>query len=483
MNRIVIVGGGIAGLSIAHAIRAQEPGCEVLVLERGTQPGGNVRTEVIDGYTCEYGPDGFLDNAPATLKLVSEVGLDERICPSRDAARRRFIFLNGRLREVPTSPLAFLTTGLLSVRGKLRVAGEPFAKARPHDDETIRAFAARRIGREAADVLIDSMVSGIFAGDAAELSLRACFPRMWEMETEYGGLFKALLALRKRRKAGDPVGSPAGRLTSFKSGMEELIRGVAASLGPQVVRTSTSVFALRRGRGFRPYRPGTHSGYSLLTSDGTIEGDAIIFAGPSAAAADMVRPFDAPLAGLLSGIMTAPLVVVCLGYDESALAADRGPLNGFGFLVPRKEGVRSLGALWETTIYPNRAPAGKALLRVMIGGARDREAVELDDHSLVQTVRADLERTMGLRIVPEFVHVIRHTRGIPQYTIGHVDRLERIETLLATHPGLFLAGNSYRGVAINSCVTEAPAIAARALEYLREREMPNEAPRRSLAAS
>jgi oxygen-dependent protoporphyrinogen oxidase len=249
--------------------------------------------------------------------------------------------------------------------------------------------------------------------------------------------------------------------------MEELIRGVVAALGPKVVRTSTSVFALRRGRAFHS---SARSGYAVLTSDGAIEADAVVLAGPAPGAADMVRTFDAPLSTLLAGIASAPLAVVCLGYDEAALAADRGPLNGFGFLVPRREGVRILGALWETSIYPNRAPAGKALLRVMIGGARDCDAVHLDDHSLLETVRTDLERTMGLRIVPQLVHIVRHARGIPQYTVGHVDRLQRIDALLEAHPGLFVTGNSYRGVAINSCVAEAPAVAARAIAYVTRQE-------------
>jgi oxygen-dependent protoporphyrinogen oxidase len=169
------------------------------------------------------------------------------------------------------------------------------------------------------------------------------------------------------------------------------------------------------------------------------------------------------LAAALRRIPSAPLAVVCLGYDAAALAADRGPLDGFGFLVPRSENIRTLGALWETAIYPNRAPAGKALMRVMIGGAHDPGVVDLDDEALLALVRADLQVTMGLRIGPEMVRIIRHHRGIPQYTIGHLDRLARIETLLGGYPGLFVAGNSYHGVAINSCIAEAGGIAKRVL--------------------
>jgi len=179
----------------------------------------------------------------------------------------------------------------------------------------------------------------------------------------------------------------------------------------------------------------------------------------------LIAPFDATLASVIGGIATAGLAVVCLGYDERALTEDRGPLNGFGFLVPRSENVRILGALWETSIYPNRAPAGKALIRAMIGGALDPAAVNLSDANLLAAVRADLHRTMGVRIGPEFVRIVRHPRGIPQYTTGHVARLQRIDRLLQPHPGLFLAGNSYRGVAINSCIAEAGGIADRVLAH------------------
>ena len=189
------------------------------------------------------------------------------------------------------------------------------------------------------------------------------------------------------------------------------------------------------------------------------EAAAVVLAGPAHETADLVRVCAPAAADLLAGVHTAPLAVVCLGYHHAALAAERGPLDGFGFLVPRGEGPRILGALWESSIYPGRAPIGKALLRVMIGGATDPGAVELTDDELLATVRTDLHRTMGVSLEPELVHLTRHWRGIPQYTIGHQARLERIESALAPHAGLFLAGNSYRGVSVNACIEDAPRIA------------------------
>jgi protoporphyrinogen/coproporphyrinogen III oxidase len=464
--RIVIVGGGIAGLAAARAIRAQVPGAEILVLERSDRPGGNIRSQRIDGYLCEYGPDGFLDNAPATLEFVNDIGLSPALVPSRDEARRRYIFRNNRLHEVPLSPAAFVTTRLLSTASKLRVLAEPLSARAPRHDETILQFAQRHMGREAAQVLVGSMVSGIFAGDASHLSLRACFPKMHEMDSEYGSLVRAMLAKRRQKHASNGMGAPAGRLTSFTGGMEDLVLAAVDSLGP-MVRTNRRVIGLQhRSAGSGSPRLVGARAFSVMCEGQRIEADAVVLAGPSHEAADLVRDFAPVAAALLGAIDAAPIAVACLGYDAAALAADRGALDGFGFLVPRGEGPRILGALWETSIYPGRAPVAKALLRVMIGGALDPQAVDLPDEQLLSTVRDDLERTMGLHIAPEFVHLVRHRRGIPQYTIGHLSRLERIEIALAAHPGLFLAGNSYRGVSVNACIEDAGRIAAQVAAHV-----------------
>jgi oxygen-dependent protoporphyrinogen oxidase len=465
VTRIVVAGGGIAGLSIAHAIRRRDPTVDVIVLEGAARTGGNIQTETVDGYTCESGPDGFLDNAPDTLELVRHIGLEPRLQPSLDAARRRFIFADGRLHEVPLSPGAFLRSRLISARAKLRIAWEPFAGPRVESDESIHDFASRRIGHEAASTLVDPMVSGIFAGDPHALSLRACFPKMATLEDDHGGLFRALLATRRRRARSAGIGTPAGRLTSFRNGLSELPDALTRALGT-AVRTSTPVLSLSAPPDTRAQEAAGL--YTVSTTAGPIRADAVVLSGPAAESARMIRPFDATLASLLEGIPTAPLAVVCLGYDARALAA-RCPLDGFGFLVRRHPATRILGALWESSIYPNRAPAGKALLRVMLGGARDTDAVAMTDSELLATARRDLAHTMAVDAPPEFIRTVRHFRGIPQYVKGHLARLHRIETLMQIHPGLHLAGNSYRGVSINSCVAESGRIAGQVLTEIRRR--------------
>lgn len=452
MPRVAIVGAGIAGLACAHRLAASPDGCDVVVLEASDRAGGHLRTERIDEFLYERGPNGFLDNAPDTLALVDALGLGAEVVPSQDQARRRFVFRDGRLRLLPGSPAAFLTSDVLSFGAKLRIAREPFAPQRPDGDETIHAFAARRLGREAADILVDPMVSGIYAGDARQLSLRAAFPKMWELEDQHGGLFRALLARRRKvRASGAPVGSPLGRLTSFANGMETLPKALAARLGGRL-RLGSPVSSLTRAAG-----AGAQWKIALETGE-HLSADHVVIAVPPPAASALLGPIDATLAATLATIPLAPLVVVALGFDRAALGH---PLDGFGFLVPRGQGVRILGALWESSVYPGRAASGHALIRVMTGGAHDPSVVDLTDDQLLGLVRGNLLTTMGIRAEPGMVRIIRHRNAIPQYIVGHLDRLARIDAALMRLPGLHLTGHGYRGVGINATIADAVSLAAR----------------------
>jgi oxygen-dependent protoporphyrinogen oxidase len=469
---IAIVGGGIAGLSLGSVLKRRlGPEQDVLVFERAARAGGNIRTENVDGFLVEWGPNGFLDNVPETFRLVDALGLNDRVVRSSDSARRRFIYRGGRLHEVPTGPLSFATSGLLSTSGKLRIAGEPWASAAPACDETIHEFATRRIGREAADALVDPMVSGIFAGNARELSLRACFAKMADMEEQYGGLFKAMLSKMRERQSKVDVG-PTGKLTSFVGGTQDLIDALAAELGPSL-RLNTEVTGLvPSARGWR-----------VETGDATVHADAVVLAAAAGVSAGLVKPFSYGIATSLRQIRSAPLAVVALAYEESAVERTRGPLDGFGFLVPRGEGLRILGALWDSSVYPHRAPAGRVLVRAMIGGAHDPDVLSLSDEQIILTVEHELRLAMHLKLEPLWARVIRHPLGIPQYTRGHLDRLAEIDRRLAAWPGLFLAGNAYRGPSINSCVADADRLADRLTGYLAARAMPANAQASRLLAS
>lgn len=520
MQRVVIIGGGVTGLTTALNIRGKsktaDTPVEVVVLEAETEPGGNIRTERAGDYTIENGPNGFLDNAPRTLELVRRVGLEDQLQPADEAAAKRFIYRNGRLHEAPTGPVSFLTSGLLSVVGKLRVFAEPFARSRPNIEETIYEFAARRIGPEAASVLVDAVVSGVCAGNIHELSLQSSFPKMAAMEAEHGGLVKAMLARMKARKAakrdvevrrargedveeltqpGGPAG-PGGTLTSFQNGLDTLVRGLEAALGEGVVRTGSPVAAVVRtetdrpgdggdagrtapagvdasrrfprsaGSGQRGKEPGARNRrWSVrLASGEELTADGVVVTIPSPRAAPLLQNLDPALADSITAIDTAGLAVVALAWD----AADVPDADGFGFLVPRGEGPRILGCLWDSSIFPGRAPKGRVLVRCMIGGAHAPAAVSEGEDVLIRQARTDLEDAMGITAEPVLTRVYRWPLGIGQYHVGHQSRLDRIHQRLAADPGLWVAGSSYYGVAMNACIEKAWDQADEIVAYLKD---------------
>ncbi len=461
-NPVVVVGGGISGLAVTYALvraaAARGGDVEPLCLEAGARPGGNIRTDREGGFLLEWGPTGFLDNAPATLELARQLGLEDEILRADKGAARRFIFRKRKLHRVPEGPFSLLTSGLLSWRGKLRLLLEPVSPARKRaGDESVLEFARRRIGKEAARVLVDAMVAGIFAGDAAGLSLPAAFPKMRQMETEHGSLFRAMLShVWRRRTTGGPSG-PGGTLTSFRAGLETFPRALARELGP----------ALALGRRVAAVADMGVRGLRVFLEEGApIDASAVVLACPAWHAAGLVSEMDPGLGGTLAAIPSAPVAVVHLGFLEGVFP--ERPV-GFGFLVPRGEGPRILGTLWSSSIFPGRSPDGKTLVTTMIGGAHDPTALELSDAELVAATGRDVRAAMSFEADPVFARVFRHARGIPQYTLGHLDRLEAIEGRRREHPGLFFCGNSYRGISMNSCIEEAPRIAASVVRYLAAR--------------
>ena len=468
MKKIIIIGGGISGLATAWLLRskAQAAGKEldITLLEKEERPGGKIRSIKAEGYTCEWGPNGFLDSKPQTLDLCRKLGVDNNLHRSNDNARKRFIFSGGKLHQLPDGGPAFLKSSLISWPGKLRLALEPtpFIAAAPAGvDETLADFGRRRLGGEALDKLIAPMVSGIFAGDPETMSLISCFPRIAELEREYGGLIRAMIMLAKKKRreqaAGKVVSSaagPGGTLTSFREGIQYLADAMAASLG-DLVKPGTTVTRVEKG-GDLPYL--------VHCSDGSQYGaDQVIIASPAFAAAEMLSAMDGAIAGTLRRIPYASMTVVCFGYSRGQIGRS---LDGFGYLIPKKEGLSTLGTLWDSSMFENRAPEGKVLLRSMMGGACFPEYVNLSDDEVVARIRKDLALTMGIDAAPEFVRVFRHPQAIPQYTVGHGSRLEELENALRAHPGLILTGNSYRGIGLNDCVAAAERAADEALAAL-----------------
>ncbi|UCF30874.1 MAG: protoporphyrinogen oxidase [bacterium] len=465
-RRVVVIGGGISGLSAAYYIRqlarTSDLPVEVILLEKERRVGGKFIARREDGYLVEGGPNGFLDSKPWTLDLVRDMGMESSLLPSDQAAARRFIFSRGKLHELKASPLSFFLSDLLSLRGRLRIFGELVAPTTPPGEDTSLAeFARRRLGKEALERMLDPMVSGIFAGDPERMSLRACFPRIAELEEDYGGLVRAMVKIaaeRKRAKrAGEQVpassgpSGPGGVLTSFRGGVSELSDRLAESLG-EGVRTAVGVSSVATAGG----------GWHIGTDRGDISSDAVILATPADAAAAILAGAAPRSAAVLAEIPYSPMAVIGLGYS---LANVDDPPHGFGYLIPGIERRKILGALWTSSIFPgNRSPERHFLIRAMVGGAKDHDTPFLDDETLVAVVRRELAATMGLVAEPSFVTVFRWEKAIPLYTVGHLERLARAESLLP--PGLVLTGNAYRGVGINDCVRESKVSAQRVLDHL-----------------
>jgi oxygen-dependent protoporphyrinogen oxidase len=465
MPRIVIVGAGISGLCTAHylvkTLSAAGREAEILLFEAEKVPGGKMRTVREDGFNMEWGPNGFLTNKPYSLELVKDLGIEDRLAPSSDVARKRFIYSGGRLHRLPETPQAFFASNLLSLPGRLRILWEPFAPGPPSGvDESLGDFARRRLGAEALEKLLDPMVTGIFAGDPDTMSLRSCFPLIHELEQKYGGLVKGMISLqRERRKAGENremSAGPGGILMSFDAGVQTLI-DVLASLLSEGLHTGIAVESVRQ-RGGRFLLSLVENGRR-----GEIDTDALVLATPAYSAASALGELDPGISEALSAIPYSPISVVALGYDQATIG---NPLDGFGFLIPRLEKRKILGALWDSSVFPNRAPAGKALIRAMVGGVRDPDLAALPAGDLIALAREELSKTMGIAAAPALARAFFHDKGIPQYLVGHGKVLERLEARLAEIPGLYLNSNAYRGIALNDCVLQSRLTAERIAEEL-----------------
>ncbi len=439
---VAVVGAGISGLTLGYELAKR--GEEVVVLEADQRPGGKIRSFQQGRFLTEAGPNGFLANEPATLKLVEELGLQPRLRSAEETSKRRFVYSRGAARELAAGP-KILTSGVMPLSGWLRMAGEVFTpKPAYPSDESLYGFMQRHVGKQATEILIDAMQSGIYAGDPARLSVGAVFPALTEIERQDRSL---LLGMRKRRKQGQRKSPTAGRLTSFEGGLQTLTDTLAERLGTR----------LHRGAPLRGLaREGNRWKLSANGSSTTV--DRVVLCTPASETAQLLAPLDAGLAEELNAIEYATVSVVHLGFDDPALAER---ISGFGMLAPEREERRILGILYISSFFPWRTEDGKTLLTMMVGGARHPERARLPDDQLIAAVREELERMLGVTQEPSFQQIVRWDKAIPQYNVGHLARLERIDRRVADAPGLHLAGNAYRGIGMNDCIRNAVQLAER----------------------
>jgi protoporphyrinogen/coproporphyrinogen III oxidase len=464
--RVAIIGGGIAGLAAAYELeKARGAGAPVGYSLFESQPrlGGTLASEIVDGAVLERGPDSFITEKTAAAELCRELGLAQDLVPSNDAARKTWIVVRNRLVPlpdglmflVPTRLIPTATTRLFSLRTKLRMALELLHPPRPvADDESVAALVERHFGSEAVDRLADPLLSGIYGGDAAQLSAQTVLPRLVEMERKHGSLTRGMLAahraMRKRTKIADaqergaPNNSGAGIFTTLRGGMQQLVDALIVRLDPKSICTSTQVRALERA-GER---------WLVRTEKGALAFDAVILAVPAWAAGALLSPVDHMLGEELSAIPYSSSITVNLLYDERQIGALP---EGFGFLVPASEGRALLACTFAHRKFLGRTPPGKAVLRAFLGGSRNEGLLEETDARLVETVRRELSAILGAKVLdakvePEHAQVMRWRRAMAQYAVGHKERVQRIRERVAALPGLRVAGNAYDGIGVPDCI-------------------------------
>jgi oxygen-dependent protoporphyrinogen oxidase len=450
MKRIAIIGGGISGLAAAFALEERRrAGAEVeyVLYESSSQLGGVLRTEHIDGCVVEAGPDSFVSEKPWAADLARALGLGDQLIGSNDADRKTYILTRGRLVVMPDGlmfmvPTKILPTGfspLFSWKTKLRMAQELFhPPAAVEHDESVAAFVGRHYGAEMVDRLADPLLSGVYGGEAANLSVRAVLPRFAEMERTHGSLGRAMLAARKKMSAGPRNPAPP-LFTSLKNGMQHLAETVVSRLTGSSLLIDAPVQAIQQEAGGWVVSAG-------LQSD---QFDGVIVALPAPAASQVLRMASPELSAELGAMQYSSSITVGLGYDGDV----RQSLPpGFGFLVPRSEGRQLLAATFVHNKFPHRAPKDRALLRCFFAGLHAESVWPFADDQIVGIVRKELQQILGLRAEPLFARVYKWKSAMAQYGVGHLERLDRIERLRQRLPGLALAGNGYRGIGVPDCV-------------------------------
>ncbi len=465
MKRIAIIGGGISGLSAAYTIeKKRQSGTPVdyVLFESSPRLGGVLVTDRVEGCLVEAGPDSFLTEKPWAADLCGKIELGDQLIGSNDSERKTYIVAKGKLEVmpdglmfmVPTKIMPTVFSPLFSWRTKIRMAAEWFHPPRKaSEDETVAEMVERHYGSEMVELLADPLLSGVYGGEASQLSVRAVLPRFADMESKHGSLGRAMLESRKkaRKKMGAAANVPARPLfTSLKEGMQQMVDALVVRLDANSLKTSSLVQLVIR----------QNNAWTVSAGYQSDQFDAVIIATPAHAAADVLQGADENLSRDLGEIQYSSSVTVTLGYDEKVR---RSLPPGFGFLVPRSAGRRMLAATFVHNKFPHRAPEDRALVRCFLGGARDEQILEASEKEILQIVRGELRQIIALDAEPLFTRVYKWKSSMAQYSVGHLERLQRIESLRQKLPGLALAGNGYNGIGVPDCVRSGTEAAGKIL--------------------
>lgn len=467
-KHIVVVGGGISGLAAAQRLvelkRERNLPVKLTLLEATQRLGGVIFTERKEGFLMEAGPDAFITEKPWALRLCDRVALTPRLISTNPDQRSVYVVHRGALEPLPdgfvllapTRVWPLLRTPLFSWRGKLRIAWEPFVGRRDADgDESLGSFVRRRFGREVLERVAQPLVGGIYGADPEKLSLGATMPRFLTMERSRGSVIRALWAERRSRGRQEGSGARWSLFVTPRDGMHEIVDALSACLPTGTVHLGNKVGALTQD--------GVGGTWRITTSQGEISADGVILALPAWISASLLAPVAPGLAGELRAIPYSSAATVNLAYREEQIPR---PLNGFGFVVPAIEGRKLIACSFSSIKYSGRAPSGFVLLRAFVGGALQPELCQQDDATMEEAVRQEMAALLGVKAQPLFSCIHRHPRSLPQYQVGHLELVRRVEGQLSVFPGLALAGNAYRGVGVSDCVRSGEEAAERVLAVI-----------------
>jgi len=471
---VAIVGGGISGLATAFSLqeRAGAAGLriECTVLDASPAWGGKIVTHRVGELVTEAGPDSFLSQKPAGLELIEKLGLTNQLINTNETGKKASVYSGGRLRELPEGLVVitpgqigpFLRSGLLTVAGLSRMGLDLVLPARrSQDDESLASFFRRRFGRQAFERMMEPLMAGIYAGDAEQMSVKATFPRFPELEREYGSVIRGMMAARPRATGPASAGRRQTMFVSLKNGLEDLVTALVRRLTEQGVtlKCGSTVESLR----VRSHQLGRWT-YDVMLNDGSaLSVDSLVLATPAYVSAELLRPLTPIAGGLLELIPYASTATIAMAYPASVAG---GAVQGFGFVVPRVEQRELIAATWTSLKWPHRAPGDQLLVRCYVGGVGREAILQLDDRELAGRVRSELKQICGLAADPTYVEVNRWIKAMPQYVLGHLERLEQIDRALSRYGGLVLTGSAYRGVGIPDCVRDGAIAADRVVRYL-----------------
>jgi oxygen-dependent protoporphyrinogen oxidase len=472
---VVIIGGGISGLSTAFALQEQAAAADVAltctILDAAPAWGGKIVTHRVGQLVMEAGPDSFLSQKPWGMELCRRLGIADQLINTNPVEKKASVLRGGQLHELPEGLVTFTPTqlgpffrsGLLSWIDLARMGCDVLIPARRATvDESLASFFRRRFGRHACERVMEPLMAGIYAGDAEQMSLRATFPRFYELEQAHGSVIRGMMAARRARTQNAPGGRPRHTMfVTLKNGLADLVAGLTAHIQQAggMLKAGVQVEALR----VRSHQAGRWM-YDIICTDGTsLSAEALVLATPAYVSAELVRPLTPMAAGLMDLIPYASTATISLIYPAEAVG---NRLQGFGFVVPRIEGRDLIAATWTSLKWPHRAPPQDVSVRCYLGGVGREAILQRDDEALVQCVREELASIVGLQATPHYVEVNRWNRAMPQYTIGHLDRLAQMEAALSRFGGLAVTGAGYRGVGLPDCIRDGAETAAKLLRYL-----------------